>query len=517
MANQSSVTIEDVSISNFRSFATVDVERSLPNVKELRAINIFVGPNGAGKSVFFNAIRDCMGHDSFNSQGTYDIKRNFRVTSKPIDVILTLDVSGESAKAVFRRPALTGKGQWRKPTRFTIPKIDFLLKQRVFPIGLPRKFSRFNDLATNAAQCNKTDDSYRRIRQNWGNICKDAKRVGIELTQPPRKPRTRFERTSQDYGDRFFYDILDEKGVSILESSDGIANFLYMIVCIRITPSGSIILIEEPEVNMHPALQKQFLDYVRDLSETYRYQFLISTHSPYLMNLASTDDSIGLYRIFKNKTGHTKIDSLRENKGSEHWQLLKDLGHSPADVMQANGIIWVEGPSDLIYIWSWLEKLAPDLRRGKDYEIMWYGGANFKYMAIGEDSHSDDSLWESETIQDKLIGLFKINPNWAFIVDSDSHNRGISSTTQENKDRFIARCKSLQPPRYTWKVRKYIENCIKKGIMDWNIPLERRKPYWAHKYQEKIRNLDKTGIEGHLTDHARARIQELIHAINTWS
>ena len=35
---------------------------------------------------------------------------------------------------------------------------------------------------------------------------------------------------------------------------------------------------------------------------------------------------------------------------SDNYDVLDDLGAKASDIFQSNGIIWVEGPSDRIYI-----------------------------------------------------------------------------------------------------------------------------------------------------------------------
>lgn len=55
--------------------------------------------------------------------------------------------------------------------------------------------------------------------------------------------------------------------------------------------------------------------------------------------------------------------------------LLNDLDVRASDILQSNGIIWVEGPSDRVYIKHWLEILGSgDIEEGRDYQFLYYGG-----------------------------------------------------------------------------------------------------------------------------------------------
>jgi len=346
--------IKEIFISNYRSFAPRNREMGA-NVSNLSNINIFIGPNESGKSNFFNAIRDCAGWHSFNSQGTLTIEKNHNNSNKPIEIKVCVETNGKT-----RTASLYHKDRSSKVIHDPDPREDDFFRKHIYPIGLPRKFSEFNDLFREEINENtpEKDRSYTKICNNWKAIREDAKRIGIKLGKnyPKRPEHPNINRRA----DRFFFDVVDTNNVPILEESDGKANFLLMIVKIRMRSSESVIIIEEPEVSMHPGLQKQFLEYLKVLSQKGIYQFFISTHSPYLMDLASIDDAIKVFRVYKDSENNTEIRHICNN--TDNWHMLLDLGHAPSDVLHPNGIIWVEGPSDLIYIRRWLKILSTSIK-----------------------------------------------------------------------------------------------------------------------------------------------------------
>jgi predicted ATPase len=413
-----SVRIKSVFISNFRSFAPRKKDDGA-NVDNLSAINVFVGPNGSGKTNFINALRDRVGWGRFNSKGTcfheYDSHKG---QGDPLEIIIQVEISNSSGRGV----SLFGDGQ----NEIT----DHSLKEHIYPIGLPHKFSEFNSIHKEEINKGIQDGNnrikdpsmttYAKICLAWQKIREDAKRIGIEIQNNyPQEPL--IVPNPKDYADRFFYDVVDNYGVPLLEGSDGISNFLLMIVKIRLREPGSVILIEEPEVSMHPRLQKQFLDYLKQLAEKDKYQFLISTHSPYLLNYAvsSETNEVAVFRVFKKNGGCTEIAPVKSNRTSK-WEILTDLGHTPADVLQASCIIWVEGPSDRIYLNHWLKAHDPELQEGLHYSIMFYGGRLLNHL-----SFDDEEINE-------FIGLRGINQNSIILIDSDQKRKKASCVKQRS-------------------------------------------------------------------------------------
>ena len=79
-------------------------------------------------------------------------------------------------------------------------------------------------------------------------------------------------------------------------------------------------------------------------------------------------------------------------------------------MLQANGLIWVEGPSDRIYLNCWIELYTDGrLREGHDYQCVFYGGA---LLARVEFKSPEDEATE-------LANLFQINHNLIVVCDGD--------------------------------------------------------------------------------------------------
>jgi AAA domain, putative AbiEii toxin, Type IV TA system len=175
-------------------------------------------------------------------------------------------------------------------------------------------------------------------------------------------------------------------------------------------------------------------------------QLFIASHSPSLINeLISLGKEGKIYEFDSaildfNKiqpTGIATIDNplgeiLIPSKGlftvvrnldiQNISQILENLGCRGSDLLQTNGIIWVEGPSDVIYIKKWLdlhsnENNLPLLLQGKDYDFQMFGGTLLDSLCIIKENTKPEIEIEEYK---KLISMFSFSRNAFVVIDSDS-------------------------------------------------------------------------------------------------
>lgn len=58
-----------------------------------------------------------------------------------------------------------------------------------------------------------------------------------------------------------------------------------------------------------------------------------------------------------------------------------ELGMRASDLVQANAVVWAEGLSDRIYLRHWLAQVAPELREGVHFSLLFYGGALLRHLS----------------------------------------------------------------------------------------------------------------------------------------
>lgn len=96
---------------------------------------------------------------------------------------------------------------------------------------------------------------------------------------------------------------------------------------------------------------------------------------------------------------------------SDSRSVLDDLGVTSGDLVQANGVIWVEGPSDRIYTKRWLELYSrsvsePAFIELVHYAFVSYGGALLKHIGLTGN-------------QTERVDIRTVNRNFSVVLDRD--------------------------------------------------------------------------------------------------
>ncbi|MEX6501701.1 AAA family ATPase [Pseudomonas zhanjiangensis] len=63
----------------------------------------------------------------------------------------------------------------------------------------------------------------------------------------------------------------------------GVSQVLPAIVLLHYVPEGSVVLMEQPEIHLHPAVQSRFADLILNVSKTRRLQVIIESHSEHIL------------------------------------------------------------------------------------------------------------------------------------------------------------------------------------------------------------------------------------------
>lgn len=173
------------------------------------------------------------------------------------------------------------------------------------------------------------------------------------------------------------------------------------------------VFLEEPEANLHPESVVKLVNIFE--KELTNHRFFITTHSPSLIDCLN--EKWAVFRTVKSTDGASSI-TLNDNV-IKHYETLDSLGVKASQILQANIVIWVEGPSDRIYLKKWIDIFSGgDLEEGKDFSFLYFGGTNLtSFTALDDIDHN-------------LINILSTSRKAYLIADSDCS----SQTNRDDKD-----------------------------------------------------------------------------------
>ena len=250
--------------------------------------------------------------------------------------------------------------------------------------------------------------------------------------------------------------LLNENGkIPLSNSGSGLRTILLVLIKLFLEASNSdknIIIFEEIENNLHPTIQRNLFNYLYDWANEKNDIFFITTHSNIPINMFGNMPSVSITHLKKDRSTN-KLITENAFSFSSNCDILNDLGIKASDILQSNAIIWVEGPSDRIYINKWIE-LASDglLRENTHYQILFYGGRLLSHLT-GETTCEDES---------KLINLFLANRNSIMVMDSDK--KTVKGRINETKKRILEEFTASRSIAWITQGRE-IENYLSRHVI----------------------------------------------------
>lgn len=250
-------------------------------------------------------------------------------------------------------------------------------------------------------------------------------------------------------------------------------NLLTVPMIERKKPSDYVFLFEELENNLHPALQRRLLKYIEYFSINNDCYFFITTHSNVCLDVFASSKNSTITRVIHDgqKAKTTYIGSFFDK-----IDVIHDIGAKASDLLQSNGIVWLEGPSDRIYFNKWVELVSEGkLKEGIDYQCAFYGGALLaRHTAVDPDASLDDK-----------VNILRVNHNAVVVCDGDRTAKDGKGSRIKGRVAILKKQIEGINKGHIWitdakEIESYIPSTVLRNI--WNSPglkqIDQYCPFW---------------------------------------
>ena len=208
--------------------------------------------------------------------------------------------------------------------------------------------------------------------------------------------------------------IVNRRPQKLYEVGAGVAQ-LIIVLAAALIHRPPYILIDEPELSLHPALQLNFLSTLGSYSQK---GLLYATHAIGLAR--STAQRI--FTVQKYADGRSTMRPYGE-RGANLAEWLGELSYSDRVELGGDGLILVEGPSEILCFQEFLRKLNKDSK----FVLLQLGGSSLINAGIALHLHE----------LSRLVDISKIH------IFIDSEKKSPDDTIAADRLAFLAECNAM--------------------------------------------------------------------------
>lgn len=432
--------LKKLTIANFRAFGVEqDIDFAIPNGKDGSGLTILVGPNNAGKTTVLETIAQFFSGDDFEAS------RLMRRPSSDLKICVTIDdqhkiskglgLTNQDQENLIICAEKIGGGQtvYRVKANMLTDKVDYIPADRKPPDGMSDKLDPKKHVIY--GKINRKNRLKLQI-QDGNTVVAEIKAKAEDLSP---SSDLNFQAiiqkllatdgkvlTDKDVGEYVLTFTQKNQNHRLKQQGSGVQNIV--AIAKAFGTRHSLFLFDEPEVSLHPQVQKRIFKFLHAASA--KYQIIVATHSPYLLKWSSIRDG-KVYRLFQDEHGDAHASTISNEILQKVEAIVsKDLKNRKLyDVASRElffsdeGLTFTEGQEDVIYIENYLEHDAasPDVNvplfgygsGGSGNIIHWLEMAKeLGIRACGlydsdEDTHATKA--RNQFVADESIEVFQIN------------------------------------------------------------------------------------------------------------
>lgn len=193
--------------------------------------------------------------------------------------------------------------------------------------------------------------------------------------------------------------VIEGEERELFHVGDGVGAVAALLFPLFAADDETWVFIEEPELHLHPAYQRVFLEALlnEEALLAKKLRVFLTTHSNHLLDIAiERPDDVAVFSFAPGEKAPSI--SVRQTQGPD-IRLLDDLGVRNGSVFLANCSIWVEGPSDVAYVRAFLaarmrvEFNEVPFLEDLHYAFIQYGGSlisNYGFRDRDEEPEADE-------------------------------------------------------------------------------------------------------------------------------
>jgi predicted ATP-dependent endonuclease of OLD family len=370
------MVLTEIEILGFRGFKNRGVLNfAIPNGQNGSGLTIITGPNNAGKSSILECLKARAGHQS---PSFTDVARNADV--QEVEITYTVGDKKELIKSVRKGSSETiREGIDNTFSIFVLPS------RRAFnPYFARNEYSRvqYQNITNFSAQRSSTLSNF---EARLFTIERDPDQFNEMLYEVLGfKPNWSIDKSGQDQHYLKFFN--GNHSHTSDGMGEGIVSIFAIVDALYDSQAGSVIAIDEPELSLHPSLQKRLALLIKRLAKD--RQIIISTHSPYFVNLENLITGGHLARITTTEKG-TEIHQISESAKMSISKLAKGNLNNPHVLgldarelfFQEDKIVLTEGQEDVIFYPQIAEQVGVTI----DGNLLGWGAggaSNIKHLCL---------------------------------------------------------------------------------------------------------------------------------------